>query len=282
MTNERSFIPRIEDQQIPVPCRRCGGPMREHGAAVMAGPVYVVCPYCHVSEALPQEHAERVIALRARLAHLRAAREAEEAPSLAFAKTIEHLKSQVPLYAMFGLCVLVSTLGGAASGIVSALTVPDMAKETRMELWESALGYPAISLGLLIGVTVGYAKAVTRYDRAVAPTLRARAPVQPGMPARCRTCGAMLATGATSGLVACLHCGATNLLTEELVRDRVRLLEDETRTYWGLAAGVQARAAEAMVAYTQYFYIGGGVGLGGAAIFCLVTRLVIHLVFWFH
>lgn len=268
-------------EQIPVPCRRCGGPMREQGPGAMAGSVYVACPYCHSTEALPREHAQRVMALRARLAQLRAAREAEEGPSIAFAKQMDYVKSQLPIYAGFLLFMFVSTLAGAGSCIRPALVVPDMAIATRVELWQSAFVYPSIGLGLLVGSMVGYSRALARYERAVAPTLRARAPMHSGMPARCRTCGALLVTTATSGLVECRHCGATNLLSEELVRDRVKFLEAEAATYRKLAAGVHARADVARLGFTQDFYVGGGVGLGIAVTVSLLAILVIHLVFWF-
>jgi predicted RNA-binding Zn-ribbon protein involved in translation (DUF1610 family) len=255
--------------------------MREHGPGPVAGAVYVACPYCHATEALPREHAQRVMALRARLAQLRAARDAEEGPSIAFAKQMQFLKSQLPLYGGFILFMFISTLTGAGSSIRSALAVPDMAIATRIELWQSAFLYPSIGLGLLIGPMVGYLRALARYERAVAPTLRARAPMQSGMPARCRTCGGPLATTATSGLLECPHCGATNLLSEELVRDRVKLLEAEATTYRELAAGVHARADVARLGFTQDFYIGGGVGLGVALTFSLLAILVIRLIFWF-
>ena len=254
--------------------------MREHGSAALVGPVHVACSYCHSTEVLPHDQAQRVMALRARLAHLRAAQHAEEAPALAFAQMRETLRSQLPMYSSMGALVLVGCLFNAAMNGWHALTVPGIAQDTRAEILGAVTTYPAISIGVLLGVTTGYVLALAEYKKAVAPTLRARAPMQPGMPARCRSCGASLATGASTGaLVPCAHCGATNLVTDELARDRARFLEEETRSYKERAAGVQARAGAASLAFQSYFYIGGGAGLVLALVLGVNMRIALHLLF---
>jgi hypothetical protein len=274
------MIPVQGAEQIPIPCGRCGGPMMEHGPAALVGPVHVSCPFCHATEALPEQHAQRVMALRARLAHLRVAQAAEEGPALAFARTIQTLRSQVWMYAGIGALVIGVSLNGAIAQIRSAIALTSIPASARAEILASAT-FPALTIGVFLGAAAGYVLALVKYKKAIEPTLRARAPMQPGLPARCRSCGASLPMGpTTSALVPCVHCAANNLITAELARDRARLLDEEARSYNERARGVLTRTNKASVAFQTYFYIGVGIGLALALVLSVSMRIVIAALFF--
>lgn len=254
--------------------------MREEGPAALVGPVQVRCPYCQSIEVLPAEQAQRVTALRARLAHLRMAQAAEEGPALAFAQTTQTLRKQLPMYLAFGAFILISTTSGAVGQIQKAIALRDIPLETREEILSSAT-FSVVSLGVLVGVAVGYLLALRKFKKAIAPTLRARAPLQAGLPARCRSCGASLPVGpATTAMVACPYCAASNLLTPELATDRARLLEEETRAYNERAHGVTSRATKAAVSFQTYFFLGAGIGVALAAVLAVSLRIVITNLFF--
>lgn len=263
----------VDMEQIPVPCRRCGGPMREDGRTALVGPVHVRCPFCQSTEALPGEQAQRVIALRARLAQLRAAQAAEEAPALSYARTIQTLRGQLGFYVGIGALVIGKGLFDAIQQSRAAISLTSLPASAREEILASAT-FPAISIGVFIGAAIAYVLALSKYKRAIEPTLRARAPMQPGMAARCRACGASLPMVlATSAFLPCAHCAADNLVTAELARDRVRLLDEESRAYSERAAGVHARTTSAAASFQPYFYVGAGVG----AVFALGASLLMRL-----
>ena len=270
----------MPSEQIPIPCGRCGASMREHGHAALVGPVHVQCPFCGAVEALPAEHAQRVVALRARLAALRAAVEGEEAPAVAFARVMQTLRGQVWVFVAFGVIVVGMTLSSAITPIQRAIELTDLPESARAELLSSAT-MPAIMIGVLAGAAVAYVLALLKYKKAIEPTLQARPPMAPGLPARCRSCGASLPTqNARAALVPCPHCAATNLLSDELTRDRARLLALEARAYQERAQGVFRRAQRAAVAFQTYLLIGAGVGLSLGLLLSLSLRLVIANLFF--
>lgn len=254
--------------------------MREHGPAALVGPVHVSCPFCGATEALPAEQGQRVMALRARLAQLRFAQAAEEGPALAFARTMQMLRSQIWVYVGMGALVMGVSASGAITQIRRAIALSNIPTSARAEILSSTT-FPAISVGVFLGAAAAYVLALAKYKKAIQPTLRARAPLQPGSPARCRSCGASLALGpATAALVPCPHCTASNLLTAELARDRARLLEEEARAYNERALGVGARAISASVALQTYFYIGAGAGLAIALLLAASLRVVIAALYF--
>ncbi len=251
--------------------------MREEGPAALVGPVQVRCPYCQAIEVLPAEQAQRVTALRARLAHLRMAQAAEEGPALAFAQTTQTLRKQLPMYLAFGAFILISTTSGAVGQIQKAIALRDIPLETREEILSSAT-FSVVSLGRprrCRGRVPAGAAEIQEGDRA--HLARARAPLQAGLPARCRSCGASLPVGpATTAMVACPYCAASNLLTPELASDRARLLEEETRAYNERAHGVTSRATKAAVSFQTYFFLGAGIGVALAAVLAVSLRIVNH------
>ncbi len=248
-------------EQIPIPCGRCGGPMREEGPVALVGPVQVRCPFCQATEVLPREQAQRVMALRARLAHLRSAQAAEEGPALAFAHMMQTLRGQIGVYAIVGVVVVGGGTSSAVTQVNTALALRDIPLSAREDLL-SSVTFSAISVGVILGAATGYLLALVEYKKAIAPRLRAHAPLHPGLPARCRSCGAPLPMGpGLAAIVPCMPCGAHNLLTAELASDRARLLEEETRSYHQRASGVLTRATRASATLRHYFYIGAGTGL---------------------
>lgn len=274
------MMPMTGAEQIPIPCGRCGAPMQEHGPAALVGPVQVSCPFCRAIETLPAEHGQRVLALRARLAQLRFAQEAEEGPALGFARTIATLRSQIWIYVGVALLVIGTSANGAITSIRNAINLPGLPDSARAEIL-SSITTSAISLGVFFGAALAYVLALAKYKKAILPTLRARAPMQPGLPARCRSCGAPLPMGpATAALVPCSQCAAHNLLTDELTRDRVRLLQEEARAYNERAAAVGTRAIRASASFTTYFYVGAGAGLGLALALSVALRVLITTLFF--
>ena len=268
-------------EQIPIPCTRCGAPMKEDGPAALVGPVQVRCPYCNAVETLPHEQAQRVVAMRARLAALRAAQQAEEGPSLAYAKIIQTLRSQIWIYVGILALIIGQTIFGAIGDIQKAITSTNLPASVRAEILSSGTTSPAIGIGIFVGVMVGYVLALLKYKKAVEPTLRARAPMQPGWPARCRSCGGPLPVGPVTGaFVACPHCAAQNLMSKELMQNRAQFLDEETRSYSARAAGVQAKAASAIPAFQTYFYIGAGVGVAFALVFGFAIKFVISTIYF--
>ena len=273
-------MPAQGSEPSPIPCARCGAPMQEFGPTSLVGPVQVRCPYCHAVETLPAHEAQRVIALRARLAGLRAAQEAEEGPSVAYAKMVETLRSQIWIYAAIGIFSLVSLVGSTINQIRTAITATNISETVRKEILSST-ATSSIGVGILFGVVIGYLLALRNYKKAVVPTLRARPPVQPGMPARCRSCGASLPADPTQGaFVQCAHCAAQNLISSDLMRDRVRLLDEETRAYSARAAGVQTKASHATGKFQTYFFIGGGIGLFFAVVLLVSMQFLIEALFF--
>ncbi|MCL2777831.1 MAG: hypothetical protein FWD73_07490 [Polyangiaceae bacterium] len=255
--------------------------MQEFGSTSLVGPVQVRCPYCQTVETLPAEAAHRVVALRARLAGLRAAQAAEEGPAVAYAKMIEVLRSYLWIYAGIGVLVIGGVVYSTIEEIQKATTATNIPESVRKELLSTTMQQSPIVIGILFGIVIGYILALRNYKKAVVPTLRARAPMQPGMPARCHSCGASLPADPTKGaFVQCAHCTAQNLISGDLVRDRVRLLDEETRAYSARGAGVQTRVSQATTKFQTYFLIGGGIGLLLAGLLSLLMQFVVETLFF--
>jgi tetrahydromethanopterin S-methyltransferase subunit G/DNA-directed RNA polymerase subunit RPC12/RpoP len=255
--------------------------MQELGPTSLVGPVQVRCPYCQAVETLPAEAAQRVVALRARLAGLRAAQEAEEGPAVAYAKMIEGLRSYLWMYAVFGFLIIGGAIASTIERIQKVVTATKIPENVRKELLSSAMQQSPLAIGMIFGIAIGYILALRNYKKAVVPTLRARAPMQPGMPARCRSCGASLPADPTQGaFVQCAHCAAQNLISGDLLRDRVRFLDEETRAYGARGAGVQRRVNQATTKFQTYFFIGGGIGLLLAGVLGLLIQSVFEPLFF--
>jgi hypothetical protein len=267
--NPASYAPAPE--QIPVPCARCGAPMQESAPAALHGPVQLACPYCRAVETLPADPAQRVMALRTRLAQIRWAQEAADGPALAASRIMES-RTWLP-----GLLIAVVVLGSTAYnavGSIQAAAASNAPPDVRAEVLGTVVLWPAISLGVVAGALLGWFVALRRYRESVRPELMARPPAQAGQPARCRRCGGTLPAVSTA-FVTCAYCAAQNLVTPEIARDRLALLEREARTYQERAAGVTARAVAASQNFQRFYYIGGGIGLAVAIVLAVAARFAL-------
>lgn len=260
-------------EQIPIPCKRCGAPMREEAqVAVLAAP-RVLCGFCGATETLPAEPAERVRALRTRLAQLRWAEQAEEAPAIALSRTLEMWKQHsLPMVLGMGALMLV------ASGIqaVSVLS-GDLSPLTVARVVITPLG----GIAVLASVTLGFLWGMREYARDVRPALEARPPREEGSPLRCRACGGDLPSRGLEGFVACAYCNAPNMVTPAIAQERRVRLDRELEGFTRRMAGQRIRMDEAASRYKRRLYTAMGIGVGISLTLSLgfgsvVTAIVSH------
>ncbi len=138
-----------------------------------------------------------------------------------------------------GLFIVVAFIAGGYS-LISAWQIWNTAPvSVRTSLIINTAMFPAAVGGFALSICVALAIARRSYRRAVRPLLFARAPLQPGLPARCRACGGPLPDG-RDAFVMCRYCNTQSLVTPELERDRVQLLQGEQRFYTDRAHRVVA------------------------------------------
>ncbi|MBL9106327.1 MAG: hypothetical protein JNL82_35720 [Myxococcales bacterium] len=221
--------------QLPVPCPRCGAAMRLVGDVGTR----VRCDFCRHEDDLPADAADRLDFLRRRLAAVRAARQGLADADRRIVAMIEGgwlsgtLKAALgPLALILGLVVLPALLAPVAGD-----------REARVAGLAAGLAL-VLRLAAVVGGMVGaWLLAARRYRRVIRPRLLARVPAAPGSPARCRACGGPLRV-LHHAFVDCPYCGATNLLTAELTRERDRLLAAELGEYRRRAAQADGLARE--------------------------------------
>jgi hypothetical protein len=254
------------DEQLPVPCTRCGAPMQDaspHGA--LTGST-MQCPYCRAVEQLPTEVAARTNALRARIAQLRWAQAAIEGPERAFAGIVETYKSRPMLLMLgaMGVVMLYSFANGAIAAVSTARSPMDVIPVFIM---------PAF----VIGMVVSYQRLFARYRKLVRPKLYARPPLEPGRPMRCRHCGGNLPPSAEP-FVSCSYCGTQNLATHDVANERAALLDAEVREYQARAANVQTAMLEAIDAraFTRTMYLTAGLVVGGVLVVAMIATALIQ------
>lgn len=206
----------------------------------MVDAVNLACPYCGQRDQLPADVALRSIDLRARIEAARAALARLDGFTLAMAKMYESrggaLRVALPMTALCGAML--------ASNLTGALDAAQRAPEAlRACLLANGLASSSLLWAAPLGVVCGLALARWRYRRGVRPWLLARAPQVEGAPARCRVCGAGLATDAREVFAACRYCRAQNLLVGEVYEDRARRLADEQRFHHDRASGASAAAS---------------------------------------
>lgn len=261
-------------EQYPIPCQRCGASMRP----VDQGPRYddrvdLRCAFCGAAESLSND--DRVRVSQERVAQLRMAQEAAEAPA-------RHAEQIIAMRPWLGGLVVggVMALNGANS-LSSALAAvraagPAMNADQRLSVLSSACVYPMLGVGVAGGMFLGWTLAMRRYRAAVEPERWARAPLVPGGPARCRCCGADL-PARWGAFVPCTFCGTQNLTDRALLERRESLLVAETSLHQRRAAGVIARANTASQSFTRWSVAGAVVGaasmgLVGVAIAFALSR----------
>lgn len=230
--------------------------MVEEASVAILGPVTVRCGSCRTSEEIPREPAERVTRLRARLAQIRWAQDAEDGPAIALTRTLEWWRSHTlpMIVAMMGLTCIASLMQ-----VAHAFELPAAMRASALV---SALAAPFAGAAIFGGVTVGFLWSMREYIREVRPAVEARAPRAVGSPMRCRACGGDLPQGGNGGFVRCGYCAAENLVTDAIAKERETRLDRELREQQARAQGVQVRMRDASARYTKRLYLAMGVGAG--------------------
>jgi hypothetical protein len=124
-----------------------------------------------------------------------------------------------------------------------------------------ALLGPAVAGGFVVAIGFALLVGRFRYRRAVRPHLFARPPAHPGMPARCRACGADL-PAVRAAVATCRFCSTQNLVTGNVMQSVAGAAEAD-------AAFFRARAMRAQVGTAKI-----GAGMTRMA---LITLLVVYL-----
>lgn len=255
-------------EQQPIPCQRCGAGMVPTEQPVLyANELRMGCRFCGAVETLSND--DRLRVSRERIAMLRMAQDAAEAP----ARHADQIIAMRPWLggALVGGVMLLNGLNGvsqAVGGIDRAGAA--MSADDRLDALLTVCVMPAMGIGVAAGMFLGWTLALRRYRALVTPMRRARAPIAPGAPARCRCCGADLPS-LPGAFTRCGFCNTHNLLDRALMDERESLLQQETAGYQQRAAGVLARANAFSPTFTRWSLIGAGLG---AATMAVVGALV--------
>lgn len=229
------------------------------------GSVALFCGYCHRSEALPPDAAERVRYLQQRLALLKQARENDEAPLRSLAAL---RRAWLPVLVFFALLTVHQVHQNVRLFRTLQDTAPDAVRHLRAPL--------AIQMGLFGGYVFGYLGMSLAYRRAVRPLLRAKPPMAAGVALRCRSCGGDLPSVRAPHVV-CGYCSAHNLLDHQVTARASQLLQEEIAAYQARAHDVYS--TDAFRAPAKAFYRWGIVSavviavLVGAALSLLLALL---------
>ena len=224
---------------VPTPCLHCGAPMKLGEAPGLHASPELACEYCGRREALPAETAQLHRHLRVRLMQVERARAATEAP-LATYRAVQ--RAFVPAF-------VVLILVAGVPGLMQLARAPAGSTVTLVQL---------APLALFVGMACGWVGMLLKFRELVQPLLRARAPLHPGLPARCRACGGELPP-ARSTHVACTYCKTDNLLDEKLTAQVSELLRRESDEYFARARG-ERKDVNAYSKPSQAFYVWGAVG----------------------
>jgi hypothetical protein len=248
--------------------------MRElpHG---QVGVVLVGCDYCRNQEQLPAELGARVLVLRARLEHLAAARDALQGPAK-FVAQLSDARTWLPTLLVPIAAILVQ-LPATFNRLRPALENQAVSPETKAELLGAALNAPAYVSGMILGMLLGLFATRWHYARALRPHYLARAPMQAGLPTRCRRCGGNLPPAA-GAFTTCPHCRAQNLVTPEIASHRVELLQREAAEYTARAHSAQEAFQQAAASSKWIYWACWGAGAGlGLALGYLARSAAVYL-----
>jgi len=227
--------------------------MEEADSADLYGEVRMRCGFCGEQETLPADQAERVRALRKRLAQIRWSQQNADAGAVAIAGAIEQYKFfALPMVLM--VCVL-----------PCLMRVPDLIDGPldAARVLTFGLG-PLISFSVIAAVLGGSLLGLIGYRQEVRPGLLAFPPARAGSPMRCRVCGGELPSGPSGAFVPCRYCSAPNLVTAEIATRRDEDLKRELDAHRARADGVTARLDVAQKRMTRLSFIGIAVGMIGA------------------
>lgn len=247
----------------PVPCARCGAGMVPAQEGVRYDNLlHLACRYCGARETLA--HDDRLRVSRERIGFLRMAQDAAEAPAR-HAEQLIALRPWLGGLAVGGIMLLngLNNLWQTTEALSRAGAA--MSADARFDVLLTACAMPAAGVGLAGGMFLGWTLALRRYRDLVTPLRRARAPLAPGAPARCRCCGADL-PAQWGAFVTCQYCNSANLLDRALLDARESLLVQETAMHQQRAAGVIAQANAFSPTFSRWSLAGAAAGaaLGGA------------------
>ncbi len=246
----------LEAQQCPVPCVRCGAAMAPvAGVTGYADAVPMRCAYCGAQEVLANE--SRVRVARERIAQLRAAQDAAEAP----ARGVDQLIKRRPWLGglLVGGVMMLNGLGSVRTTVASITASQGMDAEEQWRALAQVCALPAAGIGVAAGMMLGWYAALKRYRALVEPDSWARPPTAPDGAARCRCCGGEL-PARWGAFVECAFCRTPNMLDRALLARRDALLRDETLQHQQRAAGVIARANQFTPNFGRYSLIGAAAG----------------------
>ena len=212
-----SSEPLDDNDQTPIPCQRCGAPMRELPMPHADG-VKMQCSFCNAEETLPANRAERVLRLRQRLQEISRAREAREGTAIGIAKVAESYPRMMKPAVIFVACM---TAFNFLRSSVSLLM-------SNSDAWVilgalvSALSVPAVFAAVIGGTTLS----LRAYAKELRPLLEAVPSDASSTALRCRCCGAPITAGAGDGaFVTCTFCDAPNLIGDASAAHRASQLE---------------------------------------------------------
>jgi hypothetical protein len=147
-----------------------------------------------------------------RLMQIRRAREGQEAPLRTFEAVRQSWAMGLVVFAVIGGWQLWQSFSSAG----------------KVPFQSTAFGL--LSGSAVVGVMVGYVGMHRAFRVLVRPLLQARAPLERGLAARCRSCGGDL-PAARAGRSRCDYCGADNFLDAAMARDIDALLREERSEY---------------------------------------------------
>jgi LSD1 subclass zinc finger protein len=228
----------------PILCKRCGG------NAALDATLTLCCPYCGASEQLPQEAEARMYEVRSRL-RLAAAQVAQlGGTEAALGRVFEEKGAFWRVMAPFAFILFVSVFY-AAMNLRFAFDAPE---SVRLQLMASALMSPMFIGGIAFSFPIALMVGRFMYARSVRPLLRARPPLYPGAPMRCRACTGPLPL-TRDAKVTCAYCNTTNVMGVVQAQDTVKRLEEEAAQYRARASGAVAGASKAGLNMTRVLIV---------------------------
>ncbi|MGC4069415.1 MAG: hypothetical protein QM784_33140 [Polyangiaceae bacterium] len=225
----------MQREGLPKPCLGCGAPMTATEPTTLHGDATLSCRFCGSTEAIPADTAAQDRFLRMRLMQIRRAREGQEAPLRTFEAVRQSWAIGLVVFAVIGGWQLWQAFSSAG----------------QVPLQSTAFGL--LSGSVVVGVMVGYVGMHRAFRVLVRPLLQARAPLERGLSARCRSCGGELPP-ARSGRSRCEYCGADNILDAAMARDVDALLLAEQKEYERRVNGGKAVDPAAFEEPARAFY----------------------------
>jgi uncharacterized Zn finger protein (UPF0148 family) len=228
----------------PILCKRCGG------NAALDATLTLRCPYCGASEQLPQDAEARIFEVRSRL-RIAAAQVAQlGGTEAALGSIFEERGAFLRLMSPFAFILFVSVF----YAVVNMRNAFDAPESVRLQLIASAMMSPMFIGGIAFSFPIALLVGRFMYARSVRPLLRARPPLYPGAPMRCRACGGPMPL-ARDGKVTCAYCNTVNILGAVQAQDVAKRLTEEAAQYRARASGAVAGAGKAGVSMTRVLVI---------------------------